>query len=87
MSEIADHDAECEAMEREIEVLRKERDALSIENAHLKCVALPALARSVSVLWKAVQDGIYDSREIVGDQTLHMAEVLKEFGRGPLAGK
>lgn len=67
-----------------VDAKEKRIQALELDNRLLRQVTLPALARSVQVLWKAVQDGVYDAREIVGDQTLNMAEILKEFGLGPL---
>lgn len=42
---------------------------------------------NVLILWRAVQDGIYDPREIVGDVTLSMAGTLKKVNLGPLRKK
>ena len=67
-----------------LDAKEKRIQELELDNRLLRKVTLPALARSVDVLWKAVQDGVYDAREIAGDQTLNMAELLKEFGLGPL---
>ncbi len=36
--------------------------------------------KDVAILWKAVQKGIYDSRSIVGDHILSIAEELEKAG-------
>lgn len=48
------------------------------------CVALLAIEKSVNKLWQSVEDGMHDARSLVGDETLSMAEQLKQVGLGPL---
>lgn len=42
------------------------------------------IAYSLQKIWKAVQDGIYNPREIVGDAALCMAHSLEKVELGPL---
>ena len=59
-----------------IQDIRLERDTLG--------VAVSQIEMGVNKLWKSVQDGMHDSRSLVGDVTLNMAEALKEIGYGQL---
>ena len=64
--------------------LEDDNRALREREIHLR-LSLTHITTDVAKMWKAVQDGLYGSRSLVGDTTLSLAEQLKEHGLGPLA--
>lgn len=54
----------------------KELEGAALSKNH--CISI--LAKCTADLWQAVVDGVYDSRELVGDTVLPMQESLLEIG-------
>jgi hypothetical protein len=77
-------------LEAELAELRGALAQQKAQQHHTECVLLSRdlllmkIEKSVNKLWKSVQDGMHDSRSLVGDETLNMAETLRIVGLGPL---
>lgn len=84
--DIAAAEKRCEGLEVELDIYKKtgvlhQKRIKELEGAALSknhCISI--LAKCTADLWQAVVDGVYDSRELVGDTVLPMQESLLEIG-------
>lgn len=83
-----DYDMMHERLQKlEVDLTKKKEAIASLRTQCMRqSNALTSITRSVEKLWSAVQEKQHDSRSLVGDETLSMAEQLKELGLGPLCG-